>query len=91
LLVRLIIELAYLAVLLYVWLIVARAVLSWVRPRPGTTVYRVEKVLLDVTEPYVGLFRRFLPVTRIGSVGIDWSSLVALLVLLVALQVLARL
>ena len=88
---RIIIELAYLAVMLYAWLIVARAVLSWVRPRPGTTVYRVERALVDVTEPYVGLFRRFLPVTRIGGVGIDWSSLVALLVLLVALQVLGRL
>ena len=88
---RIILELVYLAVMLYAWLIVARAVLSWVRPRPGTTVYRVEKVLLDVTEPYVGLFRRFLPVTRIGGVGIDWSSLVALLVLLAALQVLGRL
>jgi uncharacterized protein YggT (Ycf19 family) len=89
--VRIIIELVYLAVMLYAWLIVVRAILSWVRPRPGTTVYRVDKVVVDVTEPYVGLFRRFLPVTRIGGVGIDWSSLVALLVLFAALQVLARL
>ena len=44
-----------------------------------------------MTEPYIGPFRRFLPVTRIGGVGIDWSSLVALLVLLVVLQVLGRL
>ena len=53
---RIIIELAYLAVLVYVWLIVAaRAILSWVRPRPGTTrSHRVEKALVDVTEPYVG-------------------------------------
>lgn len=88
---RTIIELVYLVVMLYAWLIVARAILSWVRPRPGTTIYRVDRVVVDVTEPYVGLFRRFLPVTRIGGVGIDWSSLVALLVLLVALQLLARL
>jgi YggT family protein len=88
--VRMIIELVSLAVMVYAWLIVARAVLTWVRPRPGTTVYRIDKVLFDVTEPYVGLFRRFLPVTRIGGVGIDWSSLVALLVLLAALQVLGR-
>jgi YggT family protein len=89
--VRILIELAYLAVLVYVWLIVGRAVLSWVRPRPGTAVSRIDKVLVDATEPYIGLFRRFLPVTRIGGVGIDWSSLVALLVLLVVLQVLGRL
>ena len=84
-------ELVYLAVMVYAWLIVARAVLSWVRVRPGTALYRVNKLLVDVTEPYLGLFRRVLPVARVGSVGIDWSSIVALLVLLVALQVLARL
>jgi uncharacterized protein YggT (Ycf19 family) len=89
--VRAIIELVYLAAMLYAWLIVARAILSWVRPRPGTTVHRVDRVVVDVTEPYIGLFRRFLPVTRVGGVGIDWSSLVALLVLLVVLQVLGRL
>ena len=88
---RIIFELVYLAALVYVWLIVGRAILSWVRPRPGTAVYRVEKTLVAVTEPYVGLFRRFLPVTRVGGVGIDWSSLVALLVLLFVLQVLGRL
>jgi YggT family protein len=88
--VRTIIEFISLAVMVYAWLIVARAVLTWVRPRPGTMVYRVDKVLYDVTEPYVGVFRRFLPVTRIGGVGIDWSSLVALLVLLAVLQVLGR-
>jgi YggT family protein len=89
--VRIIIGLVYLVTMLYAWLIVARAILSWVRPTPGTTFYRVNRVLVDVTEPYVGLFRRLLPVTRIGGVSIDWSSLVALLVLLVILQVLGRL
>jgi YggT family protein len=89
--VRIIIELVYLVVMLYAWLIVARAILSWVRPTPGTTFHRVNRVLVDLTEPYVGLFRRLLPVTRIGGVGIDWSSLVALLVLLIILQVLGRL
>lgn len=88
---RTIIGLVYLVVMLYAWLIVARAVLSWVRPTPGSTFSRVNRVLVDLTEPYVGLFRRLLPVTRIGGVGIDWSSLVALLVLLIVLQVLGRL
>jgi len=85
------IDLVYLAVMIYAWLIVARAVLSWVQVRPGATVYRANKVLVDVTEPYLGLFRRILPVARVGSVGIDWSSIVALIVLFVVLQVLARL
>lgn len=82
--------LAYLVIMLYAWLIVARAVLSWMRLRPGTTTYRVNAMLVAVTEPYLALFRRVLPVTRIGGVGIDWSSLVALLLLFAVAQVLAR-
>ena len=70
--------------------IVARAVMSWLHPRRGTAVYRVNAVLVDVTEPYLGLFRRVIPVARIGGTGVDFSAVVALLVLLV-LQVLVRL
>lgn len=84
-------NLLYLVVMIYAWLIVARAVLSWVQLRRGTAIYRVNAVLVQVTEPYLGLFRRVLPVARIGGVGIDWSSMVALIVLLVVLQVLGRL
>ncbi len=84
-------NLLYLVVMIYAWLIVARAVLSWAQLRRGTAIYRVNAVLVQVTEPYLGLFRRVLPVARIGGVGIDWSSVVALVVLLVVLQVLGRL
>ena len=81
----------YLAITVYAWLIVARAVMSWLHPRPGTAVYRVNAVLVDVTEPYLGLFRRVIPVARIGGAGVDFSAAVALLVLFILLQVLVRL
>ena len=81
----------YLAVMIYGWLIVARALLSWFHLRPGTPLYGLNGVLVRLTEPYLALFRRFLPVGRFGSIGIDWSFLVALLVLFVVLQVLVRL
>ena len=85
------IRLLYLALVVYSWLIVARALLSWATIRPGTTAYRVQRVLVQVTEPYLSIFRRVLPVSRIGGVGIDWSSLVGLVVLLLVLQVFGRL
>jgi len=47
-------------------------------------------VLSQATEPYVALFRR-LPMARLGAVGIDLSSVVALVVLLVAMQIIVRL
>jgi len=81
----------YLAITVYAWLIVAQAVMSWLQLRPGTTAYRVYAVLGQVTEPYLGLFRRVIPVARIGGTGIDFSSVVALIVLFVVLQLLVRL
>jgi len=81
----------YLAITIYAWLIVARALMSWLHPRPGTALYRVNAVLVDVTEPYLGLFRRVVPVARIGGTGVDFSAAVGLIVLFVVLQVLVRL
>jgi len=81
----------YLAITIYAWLIVARAVMSWLNPHPGTALYRVNAVLVEVTEPYLSPFRRFIPVVRLGGSGVDLSSVVALIVLFVVLQLLVRL
>ena len=81
----------YLAITVYAWLIIARAVMSWLQLRPGTAAYGIYAVLVDVTEPYLGLFRRVIPVARIGGTGVDFSAAVALLVLFILLQVLVRL
>jgi YggT family protein len=81
----------YLALTIYAWVIVARMLMSWVQVRPGGAAYRVNKVLIDVTEPYLAPFRRLIPMARFGSMGMDFSPVVALLVLFVVMQVLARL
>ena len=81
----------YLVLTIYAWLIVARMLLSWVQPRPGGAANKVNKVLVDVTEPYLAPFRRLIPTVRMGAAGMDFSPVVALLVLFVAMQVLARL
>lgn len=85
------IRLVYLALVIYSWLIVARALFSWFPVQPGSPAYGVQRFLVRVTEPYLSIFRRVLPVTRIGGVGIDWSALVGLIVLLLVLQVFGRL
>jgi YggT family protein len=81
----------YLAAMIYGWLIVARALLSWFPIRHGTVVWRVQGVIFALTEPYLAFFRRLLPPGRFGSVGIDWSFLAGLLVVFVVIQVLVRL
>lgn len=86
-----IIYVIYLALSIYAWIIVARMLLSWVQLRPGGAAYKVNKVLVDVTEPYLAPFRRLIPMARIGAMGMDFSPVVALLVLFIAMQVVARL
>ena len=81
----------YFAITIYAWLIGARAVMAWLNLRPGSAACSLQTVLVNVTEPYLGLFRRVVPVARIGGTGLDFSAVVALIVLFVALQVLVRL
>jgi YggT family protein len=81
----------YLALSVYGWLIVARAVLSWLQLRPGSALFPVYKVLYDVTEPYLALFRRLLPRARFGAGGIDISPVMALIVLFIVSRLVARL
>jgi uncharacterized protein YggT (Ycf19 family) len=81
----------YFALVIYSWLIIARGLLSWTSPRYGSGLHRLQAVLVTVTEPYLGFFRRRLRPLAVGSVGLDWSFLVALLVLWGATALLVRL
>jgi YggT family protein len=81
----------YIAAMIYAWLIIARAALSWFPIRRDNPLYRVRGALVMLTEPYLRLFRRLLPTARMGSVGIDLSALVGLIVLFVIVQVVTRL
>jgi len=85
------VRVVYFVVMIYGWLIVARALLSWFPIRRGTVLWSVQGVVFRLTEPYLAFFRRHLPPGRFGSVGIDWSFLAGLVVVFVVLQVVARL
>ncbi len=58
---------------LYMWLIIARALLSWVNPDPFNPIVRF---LYNVTEPVLGWVRRRVPLV-FG--GLDLSPLLVLL------------
>ena len=60
---------------IYTWVIVARALLSWVNPDPYNPIVRF---LYNVTEPVLGWVRRRVPMV-FG--GLDLSPLLVLLVL----------
>ncbi len=81
----------YLVAMIYGWLVVGRAVLSWFRLRPDGLPARLSRVVSRPTEPYLRLFSRAIPAARIGSVGIDLNSMVGLIVLFIAIDMLVRL
>jgi YggT family protein len=68
-----------------IWfLLIARVVLSWTNPMGGGGLVAF---VYQVTEPILAPIRRVLPATG----GIDWSPLVAMLILGVIVRVVVRL
>jgi YggT family protein len=60
---------------IYMWIIIIRAVLSWVNPDPYNPIVRF---IHQVTEPVMYRVRRWIP---IGGLGIDFSPIIILLVI----------
>jgi YggT family protein len=58
---------------LYMWIIIARALISWVNPDPYNPIVRF---LISVTEPVLYFIRRKLPI-YFG--GFDFSPVIAIL------------
>ena len=83
-----IISLLRLAISIYIFLVLARALLSWFPLRSGTAMYTVYSYVYDVTEPYLRLFRRILPPVRMGNAALDLSPIVGFVVLLVVQRLL---
>jgi YggT family protein len=71
-------------VLVYLVLIFIRILMSWI-PRMPYNRYLAAflQFVTDVTDPYLNLFRRFLPPVRMGPGALDLSPIVATLVLIV--------
>ncbi|GAB4253250.1 MAG: YggT family protein [Thermoleophilia bacterium] len=70
----------------YTWLIIIRVLLSWL-PNPSSEfVIAIHNFLYQVTEPYLGVFRRFIP--TFGA--IDISPIIAIMVLFAIQRALAN-
>ena len=72
---------------LYGLVILAYILTGWLRLPYSPTLNRIQRFLYDVCEPYLRLFRRILP----SFGGLDLSPTVAVIVLWVALQIVAKL
>jgi YggT family protein len=63
----------------YVFILIARALVSWFPVRPGTPFYGVVRILDALTEPVLRPIRRILPPVRAGGMAIDLSIIVAVI------------
>ena len=61
---------------LYMWVIIIRALLSWVNPDPHNPIVQV---LNSITEPVLYRVRQLIPMS---SIGIDFSPIVVILVII---------
>ena len=77
--------------LVYLVLIFIRIIMSWI-PRIPYNRYlaAVLKFVSDVTDPYLNLFRRFLPPVRLGPGALDLSPIVATFVLIIVSSIVAN-
>jgi len=60
----------------YMWIIIGRAVISWVNADPYNPIVRF---LYEVTEPLLGRIRRVLP---LAAGGIDFSPMILILAII---------
>lgn len=70
---------------MFLWfMLIIRVVMSWTNPRGGG---QLTAFVYQMTEPFLAPIRRLLPPTS----GIDWSPLIAMLVLGMIVRVVVRL
>jgi YggT family protein len=72
----------YTLALVYAVLIFIRILLSWFRLPYSRWLNMFIEFVTEVTDPYLNLWRRFLPLVRIGPGAIDLSPMIATIVLL---------
>lgn len=70
-------------VYVYILLILVYIIMSWIRLPYSVWLNRIQRFLYDVCDPYLRLFRRFLP--PLGP--LDLSPMVGVLTLIIFLQI----
>lgn len=89
--VSILLQIAYLATLLFLYVLLSRFVLGMVmgfgrRWRPSTTAAAVLELIWSITDPPLKALRRVIPALRLGNVSFDLASLVLLVMVFVLMQ-----
>jgi len=71
--------------LVYIILIIIRVLLTWIPRMPyNRTLRAVVGFIEEVTDPYLNVFRRFLPPVGGGAFALDLSPIIAIILLFIA-------
>jgi YggT family protein len=74
--------------LVYLVIIIVRVLLTWIPRMPYNRALRaVVGFIEEVTDPYLNVFRRFLPPVGGGAFALDLSPIIAIILLIIAQQV----
>ena len=77
--------------LVYLVLIFVRIIMSWIPRIPyNRFLAGFLKFVTDVTDPYLNLFRRFIPMVRLGPGALDLSPIVATIVLIIVSSIVSN-
>ena len=68
----------------YIVLIFIRILMSWIPRLPDNVVVQsVARFTREVTDPYLNVFRRFIPPIGAGGMGLDLSPVVGVIILVI--------
>ena len=84
----------YVITLMYVYviLIFIRIIMSWLPRVPYSRPLDIVLTFVrDVVDPYLNIFRRFVPMVRLGPAGLDLSPMIGTIVLIVVGNIVAGL
>ena len=93
--VAVILQILYLLLFAYIYTLLARFVMGFVmafgrRWRPGRGAAAAMEVVWSVTDPPLKALRRVIPPLRLGTVSLDLSALLLLIILFVLLNFVLR-
>jgi len=70
---------------IYIWIIFIRVILSWFRVSPVGVWAKIYKFIIDITEPFLIVFKKIIPTIKIGRGYLDISPIIAIVVIQIIL------
>lgn len=83
-------DFVYYLYLVYLICIIGYIIASWIPLPYNMALNRVQRFLYDVVDPYLRLFRRFIPQLSLGGLGLDLSPIVAIITLTIVHSLVQR-